>query len=252
MILFVDAGSGERPFSAVDPLEGLNALIADLGLYRDLVEIVVASPGAERLSLGRLRASLDADTAPRVIGSLWDDPPRCRLTLYEHILYWLTLRHVWRLPSWLALSASADNWPTERATQLVPIVESLAAPANQRALQAALERYYWADLWWGEEPAPDQESRRRAHALMVAWSIPRRSWPSILGTTASKFEEMLGLLLQVNAVAQWHVRGGRWFPHWVHLPLAALGMRRPIELIQSEGPDGARQVLDHVWRLHCQ
>lgn len=252
MILFVDADSGERPFSDVDRLKGLNALVASLGPYRDLVEFVVASRNAQQLPLCELRASLDADAAPRVIGSLWDDPPRCRLTPYEHILYWLTLRHVWRLPSWLALSANADNWPTEQATRLIPVVGSLATPATQQALRAALERYYWADFWWGEAPAPDQESRRRAHALMVAWSVPRRSWPKILGTTASDFKEMLWLLLQVNAVAEWHVRGGRWFPHWVHLPLAALGMRRPIELIQSEGPDGARQVLDYVWLLHCQ
>lgn len=251
MILFLDAVSLQEPSPGVNPLEGLDALIASLGPYRDLVEIVVASPSAERLSLAELRVSLDADTALRVVGNLWDEPPPCRLTLYEHILYWLTLRHVWRLPSWLVLSANVGDWPTERATHLIPVVGSLAAPANQRAVRAALERYYWADLWWGEGTAPDPESRRRAHALMVIWSLPRRSWPRILGTTASSFEEMLEILLAVNAAAQRHVRAGHWFPHWVHLPLAALGMRRPIELIESEGLDGARRVLDHVWRVQC-
>lgn len=251
MILFLDAASLGRPPPGDDLLEGLDALVASLGPYRDLVEIVVASPGAEGLSLVELRASLDADTAPRVVGNLWDEPPPCRLTLYEQILYWLTLRHVWRLPSWLALSANVGDWPADRATQLIPIAGSLAAPANHQALRAALERYYWADLWWGEGPAPDPESRRRAHALMVAWSLPRRSWPRILGTTAKDFDEMLGILLAVNAAAQRHVRAGRWFSHWVHLPFAALGMRRPTELIESEGLQGARRVLDHVWRVPC-
>lgn len=251
MILFLDAVAPDRFSPGVDLLKGLDALVASLGPYRDLVEIVVASPGAELRSLAELRAGLDADTAPRVVGNLWDEPPPCRLALYEHILYWLTLRHVWRLPSWLALSANAGDWPADRATQLIPLAEPLAGPANQRALRAALERYYWADLWWGEGPAPDPESRRRAHALMVAWSLPRRSWPKILGNTASDFEEMLGILLAVNAAAQRHVRAGHWFPHWVHVPSSALGMRRPTELIESEGLQGARQVLDHVWRASC-
>lgn len=251
MILFIDPDpprNNRRSRRPCDPLAGVEALLGALGAYRDAVQVVAASPTGRLRTADELRRGMASTAAERVVGNLWDDPPPCPLGRYDHIVYWLTRRHVWRLPSWLSVQRVADTWPEDRASQLLVCPEPLESETTHKMILAALQRHYWIDLWWGEGPAPDPALRRRAHALMVAWSIPRRNWPRILGHSAREFEERLELLLVVHAGAQRHVRADKWKPHWVHLPWAALGMRRPIELITSEGLDGVHAVHRHVWQ----
>lgn len=249
-MLFVDvdpAPDRRRPRANARSAFRLHGLLTSLGPYTELVTVVVTSPWTAGRSLMDLRALLAPQRPETIAGTLWDDPPPRVLSRYDHIVYWLTRRHVMRLPTWLALQTDVADWPDERSDRLIHCVEPLDSLATQRALRSRLERYYWADLWWGGEPGPDSPSRWRAHALMVAWSIPRRQWPEILGQTAAEFEQRLDLLLTVHAGAQHHVRAGTWFPHWVHLTRRALGMQRPIELIATNGVAGIQRVLDLVW-----
>ncbi|MFC0679441.1 hypothetical protein ACFFGH_16515 [Lysobacter korlensis] len=249
MILFVDDGRVRRKARSRNPdaVTELEVLLDSLGPYRDLVEVIVAAPWATGRTLAQLRADLAPHQPDRISGNLWDDPPPCALSRYDHINYWLTRRHVWPLPTWLALAPEPDDWPAERRDRFVGCVGGIGSEGNQRELRARLERYYWADLWWGEGPAPDVALRSQAHALMVAWSIPRRRWPEFLGRTAHELEQRLELLLKVHAAAQRHVGAGVWYAHWVHLPRAALDMRRPVEVIATEGLAGIGRVLKHVW-----
>ncbi|TWI06387.1 hypothetical protein [Aerolutibacter ruishenii] len=250
MLLFVDLDSTGEPGEA--GREGASArlrtLLEGLGPYAELVEVVVSSPWARAHRLEDLWAAHGLDLPTQVVGNLWDDVPPLSLSRYEHIIYWLTRRHVWRLPSWLAVLPSEEEWPADQHRRLIQWSDSRDAAATSHALRAQLERYYWADLWWGDGPPPDAAARWRAHALMVAWSLPRRRWPHVLGHTTPEFEVRLDLLLKVHAGAQRYVRAGVWYPHWVHLPRAELGRRRPIELIEASGVQGIEQVLAYVWQ----
>jgi len=247
-MLFLDLGSevGRRKSSSTS-LQAVEAFLMALGRHLELVEVVLASPTTRASSLAKLRAGLPATLASRITGELWDVPPSSALGRYDHILYWLTRRHVWRLPTWLAVQSAAIEWPEQHQNRRVLVADSIASAATHAALRSALERYYSADLWWGEGVPPDAASRARAHSLMVAWSVPRRRWPEILGRSAREFEERLELLLATHAAAQRHVRAELWLPHWVQLPKAELDMRRPLEVIATEGLEGVRRVLDLVW-----
>lgn len=250
MLLFVDLDSTGGPVEA--GREGASArlrtLLEGLGPYAELVEVVLSSPWVHGCGLEDLRAELGLDLPAEIVGNLRDDVPPLTLSRYEHIIYWLTRRHVWRLPSWLAVLPGDGEWPPDQHGRLVTWSDPRDTAATSQALRARLERYYWADLWWGDGPPPDAAARWRAHALMVAWSLPRRRWRHVLGHTTKEFEARLDLLLKVYAGAQRYVRAGRWYPHWVHLPRAELGMRRPIELIESLGVEGIERVLAHVWQ----
>lgn len=251
VIVFIDADEASERCTAARPCVSptpLETLLRCLGPYRELVGVVVSSQWAVHYSLPELKAALAPQSPESIVGTLWDAPPPVALGRYDHIMYWLTRRHVWRLPIWLALQSPGIEWPEARRDRVIPIGAALDAEATQQALRAALERYYWADLWWGDGPAPKATSRQLAHSLMVAWSIPRRRWPTFLGNTATEFEQRLELLLDLHAGAERHVRAGAWRPHWVHLPHAALEMRRPIELIADRGVDGLRRVHEFVWR----
>lgn len=147
----------------------------------------MSSQWAVRYSLPQLQAALAPQRPGSIVGTLWDAPPSLALGRYDHIMYWLTRRHVWCLPTWLALQSPDVPWPEERRDRLISS-GALDAEVTQQALRAALERYYWADLWWGDGPAPKASSRQLARSLMVARSIPRRRWPRLLGRTATEFE----------------------------------------------------------------
>lgn len=250
MLLFVDLDSTGEPGEAGP--EGASArlrtLLEGLGPYAERVEVVLCSPWARGQQLADLRAALGLESPTEIVGNLWDDVPPLALSRYEHIVYWLTRRHVWRLPSWLAVLPGDGEWPPDQQNRLIPWSDPDDTAATSQALRARLERYYLADLWWGDGPPPDAGSRWRAHALMVAWSLPRRRWQHVLGHTTPEFEARLDLLLKVHAGAQRYVRAGVWYPHWVHLPKAELRMRRPIELIEALGVEGIEQVLAYVWQ----
>lgn len=249
MILFVDTDiPGARAHhNRKSAPKRLKTLLAGLEGRRDLVQVVLSSPWTTRFSPEQLRSEFSCAGSCHIEGALWDDVPPAALARYDHIIYWLTRRHVWRLPSWLAVQADEDGWPSDHKDALVLVNPGLESAESTRVLRTELERYYWWDLWWGRGPPPDATLLRRAHALMVAWSVARSRWPVVLGTTASEDELRLEPLLTVHAGAQHRVRAGEWFPHWVHLPSAGLQMHRPIELIETQGLDGIRLVLEHVW-----
>jgi hypothetical protein len=226
--------------------ERMSALLSGLGAYGDLVQVVVTSRWATGHSLAPLELAARAADPRPILGALWDDVPPLALTRYDHIIYWLTRRHVWRLPSWVAVQVSAEGWPGDHADKLV-LADSGKPAEAAKVLRRKLEGYYWWDLWWGEGPAPDPAVLWRARALMVAWSVARSRWPVVLGRTAAEVEQRLDPLLTIHAGAQHRVRAGEWFPHWVHLPRAGLKMARPIELIETHGAQGISQILAHVW-----
>jgi hypothetical protein len=250
MILFVDT---DIPLARADRNRKaapgrLDALLEDLGPYREAVQIVLTSPSLKRCPLAQLRTDFSGAGARRIEGALWHDIPPTALGRYDHIIYWLTRRHVWRLPSWLALQPDGEDWPDSRTGLLVLADPARAPAAAAQTLRGALDRHYGCDLWWGSGAAPEDAVLWRARALMVAWSVARSRWPAVLGSTASEVELRLEALLTIHAGAQPRVRAGEWFPHWVHLPQAGLRMRRPIEVFQTPGLEGIRQVVEHVWR----
>lgn len=250
MILFVDTDSPSAGATANRDAapQRLRSLLAGLGPYAGPVEVVLSSHWTADCSCDELQAAFSGPDAPPVQGMLCEDMPPLSLSRYDHILYWLTRRYVWRLPSWIAVQANAEGWPEDRRGKLV-LADTAGHPDKAAsALRRKLEGYYWWDRWWGEGPPPQAVIVSRAHALMVAWSVARFRWPTVLGRTAHDVAVRLDLLLTIHAGAQHRVRSGEWFPHWVHLPHAGLQMRRPIELLEQEGPEGAAQVLDHVWR----
>ena len=249
MILFVDTDSPTASAAANRDAapKRLREWLAGLGSYAGLVQVVLSSPWAANCSCDQLQAEFSKN-APPIEGVLWADTPPLSLARYDHILYWLTRRYVWRLPSWLAVQSDDADWPDDRRGKLV-LADAAGIPGQAAAtLRTRLEGRYWWDLWWGEGPPPDTATLSRAHALMVAWSVARFRWTTVLGRTASDAALRLDLLLTIHAGAQHRVRSGEWFPHWVHLPHAGLQMRRPIELLEIEGQEGITQVLDHVWR----
>ncbi|WP_460833592.1 hypothetical protein [Lysobacter humi (ex Lee et al. 2017)] len=250
MLLFVDLDRpAEPPEAAREAAPArLRSLLEGLGPYAEQVEVVVSSPWARECPLETLQARLAIAGPAQIAGNLWDDAPPIALAGYEHIVYWLTRRYVWRLPSWLAVLTGVHEWPACQRDTLAACADPQDPGAISQALRARLERYFGADLWWGDGPPPDRAARWRAHALMAAWSLPRRRWPRVLGQTGPDFAARLDVLLKVHAGAQRYVRAGLWYPHWVHLPRAALGMQRPIELIETGGLEGIALVLDHVWQ----
>ena len=165
----------------------------------------------------------------------------------EHEHYWLARTYVARTPSWLALVDDVAPWPEDARRHLVEVAGPLDGPPPRRALVEAIERYDWSELWWGEDPAPALADRRRLASLMCAWSVPRTAWSALMGTTRAVFEERLDLLLTICAGAARRAITEHWRPHWVHLPRAKLGMRRPIELMSAQGLDAMRRVRDLVW-----
>jgi hypothetical protein len=250
VLLFVDLDRpGEPTETGCDETsERLGELLEGLGPYTDTVQVVISSERARGRRLEDLRAELGLPLRTQLVGNLWDDVPPAPLPRYEHINYWLTRRHVWRLPSWFAVLPDDHGWPADQQGKLVRVADPPDWAATSQALRARLGRYYWTELWWGDGPPPDAAARWRAHALMVAWSLPRRRWQRVLGQTTPEFEARLDLLLKIHAGAQRYVRAGIWYPHWVHLPRAGLGMHRPIELMEVSGLQGIEHVLAHVWQ----
>lgn len=253
MLLFLDIADPGRSIHrrsgavAGTPAVSAASLVAALAPYLERVEFVVTSDWANGQGLPAIRTAVAPALRERIIGSLWEQAPPRPLSRYDHIRFWLTRHYVLRAPSWLALQVDAAGWPAERLSQLVHCVGGLAFASEQQALHSALGRYGWGDLWWGEGAPPNAGLRRQAHALMVAWSVPRAQWASLLGSDAAAFEQRLDLLLTIHAGAQHRARSNPWLNHWVHLPKAALGMRRPIEVMIAGGLAGMRQVCDYVW-----
>lgn len=126
----------------------LEALLAGLGAYADLLKVVPSSRSTAGCSHDELRAEF-SDLGPRRIeGVLWEDVPPVALTRYDHIIYWLTRRHVWRLPSWVAVQATGDGWPSERGEKLVLADAAsnqgrvVTGPANRGRLSQASDGGY--------------------------------------------------------------------------------------------------------------
>lgn len=236
-----------RPAAGKRRAESLDPLATALGPYLRLVQVVLMGDTSGQVMRQRPGAGSASDLVARLIGHLDDEIPPLPLSRYDRIRYWLARRYVFRPPPWCAIQADDVGWPSGSTGRLVLCAPSLADTATQASVRAHLDRYYWMDLWWGGEPAPQTARLRQAHALMVRWSVPRRLWPSLLGTDADEFEQRVDLLLTIHAGTQVLEHAGPKHEHWVHLPSAALEMRRPIEIIASEGVPGLERIRQAVW-----
>lgn len=260
MLLFLDfegvlihrtagaTGSRKALLSREQLLGPASALVDTLGEYLDYVDVVVSSPCVQGRSLEEVKGLLPPSLARRVIGSIWARPPPRPLSRYGHLRYWLHRNYVLRPPSWLALVSSACDWPEPGAGRLVYCTAPITTEGTQRALRAALARYDWSELWWGEGEAPPLVDRDRARSLMSVWSVPRKDWPGLLGTNREVFTDRLDLLLTIYAGAAPRVETSEWYPHWVHLPKRELDLRRPLEVMMTEGLTGIHRVLELVWQ----
>lgn len=247
MLLFVDIATLCRPArpARVELHTGAAALCEVLGPYLGLVQLVLMGGRDEGRGAAQVLRTLP-QLSDRVLGSLGDAPPPRALSRYDRIRYWAHVRGSARPPTWLAIRMQAQAWPAEHGTRLIACPVRMPADAARLAVRARLANYYWAELWWGRGPPPDATRRWQAHGLMVAWSVARRRWPRLLGETRAEFERRLDLLLAIHAGAR--ILGEpRRAEHWIHLPTAALGMRRPIEVIEAEGLDGIRRVHQTIW-----
>lgn len=247
MLLFVDVACVCKRDRRGRPARP-EALTDALGPYLRLVQMVLMADEAAEGAVGKFLHALPPEVAAQVIGTLDEEVPPRPLGRYDWIRFWLARRHVFRPPTWLAIQSDGDGWSRENGRQLIPCPTPMTDPATKTRIREHLDRYYWAELWWGVDPAPGIVRLRQAHALMVRWSIPRRQWPSLLGVTVDEFDRRLDLLLMIHAGMQIVERAWPLYDHWVHLPVADLGMRRPIEVIASEGIAGLQQVQQLIWQ----
>jgi hypothetical protein len=248
MLLFIDTATLAMPARASKAVVGraLVGLADAVGPHLAAVELVFMGGADAGAAVAAIAKSV-TQVADRVVGCLADHPPPTPLGCYERIRYRLFLQSPVRIPTWLAILPDAASWPEDQAGRLILCPEPVASAVSQTAIRTRLAQYYWAELWWGSGPPPDKVRRAQAHGLMVAWSVPRKRWPELLGSTAADFESRLGLLLAIHAGAQLVPARRTRYDHWVHLPSAGLDMRRPLEVMTGDGVRGIRRVHDYIW-----
>lgn len=239
---------GETPpcSTAAERSQGASVLLDTLGNRLAHIDIILSSGPTGERGTHEIRRLLPSALGNRISGTIWEQPPPCALNRYEHIEYWLARTHLPWPPSWLALDRSDHGWPEAKRGHLVHCSSPISDPLIRQSLQNALARYSWPDLWWGAGAPPPVADRRRACAVMAAWSVPRHQWPVIFGTHRECFEQRLDLVLTIYAGARRRIADG-WFSHWVHLPARELDGRRPIDVMTENGVDGLERVLAWVW-----